>query len=111
MQAENIIKLALSLRPTSIPKSTFYMWLYSCEVMVANICGLEANNPIEPDTVLILPQGFEHIYMYYLVANIDLYEGAIETYNSFAAMFTLALNEYDRMYGARRAHNNFSNIF
>lgn len=47
-----------------------------------------------PDTVLIVPAPWDALYLYWLEAQIDYYNGEMDRYNNSAGRFTLAQQEF-----------------
>ena len=50
------------------------------------------------DTVLLVPMPFDEVYIRWLEAQIDYYNGEIERYNNSIAMFQSAYDAYARHY-------------
>ena len=48
----------------------------------------------DPDTVLIVPAPWDVLYLYWLEAQIDYYNGEMDRYNNAAGRFSLAQQEY-----------------
>ena len=59
-----------------------------------------------PDTVLIVPAPYDALYLYWLEAQIDYYNGEMDRYNNAAGRFTLAQQEFIDHY--HRTHRPIS---
>lgn len=60
----------------------------------------------DPDTVLIVPAPWDALYLYWLEAQIDYYNGEMDRYNNAAGRFTLAQQEFIDHY--HRTHRPIS---
>ena len=52
------------------------------------------------DTVLLVPEPYTNVYIYWLLSQIDLGNAEINKYNNDSAMFKAAWNEYSDHYTA-----------
>lgn len=62
--------------------------------------GYDASTPL--DTALLVPEPFEELYLYYLLAQIDFRNGEYDRYNQSMNMFLAAYKAYAAWYNRSR---------
>ena len=62
------------------------------------------NTPL--DTELLTPSPYTSVYLYYLQAEVDLYNGETKRYNNSVTLFNDAFNEFKKYY--TRTHRQIS---
>ena len=57
-----------------------------------------------PDTVLLVGEPYDEIYLRWLEAQIDYHNGEIDKYNNSIMLFQAAYNEFSRYYNRTHMH-------
>ena len=110
MTINNAIAKADELRLNTISQEQKYTWAYEFECRVREMMGLDVAEKSFPDDVeLSMPQAHEDIYVKYLAAKIDYYNGEIARYNNSMMMYQTAYDSYQRYYN--RNHMPKGHIF
>lgn len=63
--------------------------------------GYDKNTPLE--TVLLVPAPYDEVYLRWMEAQIDYYNGEYDKYNNAIIMYNTAFDEYQKYY--TRNHN------
>lgn len=98
------------MRPNVISQEQKYTWVYEFECRVCEMMGKNAAPKLFPDDVeLSMPEAHEDIYVKYLAAKIDYYNGEGGLYANDQVIFEDAWADarawYIRTYGAKNYGN------
>ena len=111
MTINNAIAKADSLRLNVIEQEQKYTWVYEFEARVAEMMGKEMPRKQFPlDVELMMPDEHEDVYVKYLAAKIDYYNGESALYANDQTIFEDAWADarswYIRTHGAKN-HGNW----
>ena len=111
MRINDAIAKADELRRHTIAQEQKYTWAYEFECRVREMMGLDVAEKSFPDDVeLSMPQAHEDIYVKYLAAKIDYYNGETALYANDQTIFEDAWADarswYIRTHGAKN-HGNW----
>lgn len=110
MKASEVIGRADRLRPNTHDESDKRMWLLQVEKHVADHMNLHMGDEAVPgdlmdmdaDPVMLLDGADTQVYVLYLMAMYDYYNGDIDRYNPGAQVFGEAMSDWRAAY--RRSH-------
>jgi hypothetical protein len=110
MKINTAIARADDLRLNTIPEEQKYTWVYELECTVCEMMGKELPAKNFPDNIeLSMPEAHEDVYVKYLAAKIDYYNGESALYANDQAIFQDAMADarawYLRNFGAKNYGN------
>ena len=110
MRINEAIARADELRLNTISDEQKYTWVYELECSVAEMMGKEAPGKNFPENIaLLMPAAHEDVYVKYLCAKIDYYNGETELYANDSVIYDAAMAEarswYIRTHGAKNYGN------
>jgi hypothetical protein len=110
MRINDAIAKANALRINAIDQEQKYTWVYELEARVAEMMNKEMPRKQFPrDVELMMPNEHEDIYVKYLTAKIDYYNGESALYANDQAIFQDAMADarawYLRNFGAKNYGN------
>lgn len=110
MKINEAIARADDLRMNTISEEQKYTWVYELECSVCEMMGKELPKKNFPeDIVLNMPEAHEDVYVKYLCAKIDYYNGETDLYANDSVIYDEAMAEarswYIRNHGAKSYGN------
>ena len=110
MRINDAISKADELRPNVISDEQKYTWLFELECEVAEIMGKIHPHKRFPENIdLLMPEAHEDVYVKYLAAKIDYYNGESKLYANDQTIFQDAMADarawYLRNYDAKNYGN------
>jgi hypothetical protein len=110
MKINDAIAKADELRLNTISQEQKYTWVYEFEARVAEMMGKEMLRKEFPlDVELMMPDEHEDIYVKYLAAKIDYYNGEGELYANDQVIFEDAWTDARAWYIRTRGAKNYGN--
>lgn len=111
MTVEKAIFLVDELKPNQIERARKLEWLTNLDKRlyedVIQTHERKADTPedktpytqeTDGDTALLVPEGFDELYRFYLEMHIDLENMEYDKYNNSVALYATALGQYKRWY-------------
>ncbi|MDD3429324.1 MAG: hypothetical protein PHG02_04900 [Oscillospiraceae bacterium] len=82
--------------------------ILACEARLCTMAQQKGPKAMRADTLLLLPAGWQHVYIYYIAAILALEEQKFERYQVLMQLFSSAAEEYFTLYGNRSGAKKIS---
>ena len=119
MNLAKVIEMADELRDNEVPPKTKAVWIYALDGQLRNdVVSLyedelpwpDYDEDEEPENFeaydTMIPAPYDGMYVNYLVARIDLYNGDIDRYNNEAALFERQKQDWANYYNRTHRWRN-----
>lgn len=109
MKLQEAIDRADRTKPNMLPRELKVAWLAELDGMVIreleqtheggeSVIYTGYNEQTPPDTVLRVPEPYSSVYVWYLIANMDLMTGELDKYSNDHALYNNAYMTYSDYY-------------
>lgn len=110
MRINDAIARADALRPNVLSDEQKYTWVFELECEVAEITGEKQLDKNFPENIeLLMPSAHEDVYVKYLAAKIDYYNGETALYANDQAIFEDAWSRARSWYIRNHEPKNYGN--